>query len=197
MHIVPQTVWKTNGYKLIWSSQESYLFINSSLLSTVMGWVWLFRCCEVEAVTISVHEWTWFTPLHLSLGHPGLTQLLRFWMLSWQESKPQPPDFLFPGFCSELSRAFSEFSWVLLISVLLKWVLRVLSHVFGDGDSDEEMKELKPWAVHSPSLLLEAALNQGRHNMWEACLKNLQKEPVYTNLSLLNSFSSSLYSLIL
>lgn len=165
MHIVPQTVWKTNGYKLIWSSQQSYSFINSSLGSTVMGWVLLFWCCEVEAETICVHEWTWFTPSRLSLGQPGLTQLLRFWMLSWQESKPQPPNFLFPGLCSELSRAYSEFGWVSLIWALLKRVPRATSHVFGDRNSDEEMQELKPWAAHSPSLLLEAALNQGRHNM--------------------------------
>ena len=49
-------------------------------------------------------------------------------------------------------------------------------------------------------LWLEVAPNQGQHrqhNMWETCLKNLLKGAVYTNLSLLSSFTSPLYSLTL
>ena len=197
MQIVPQTVWKTNGYKLILSSQESYLFINSSLVSTVMGWVWLFHCCGVEAVTISVHEWTWFTPLTSLLG---ILVSLSFWDSECSLDKkanhnPQTSSFLVSALNFLDPSVNSGEFYLFEFSSNEYWGCFLM--FWGMGILMRKWRSWLPRAVHSPSLLLEAALNQGRHNMWEACLKNLQKEPVYTNLSLLNSFSSSLYSLIL
>lgn len=132
-----------------------------------------------EKLDLPHHAFSWASWL------PSTLEILIAFLA--KESKPQSSNFFFSGLCSELSRAHSEFSWVLLVSSKV-YVVRAHFYVLGDRDSDEGMKEPKP--VPQSILLLEVALTQERHNLWELVLKIFIKEVICVNFSSLSSFLS-------
>lgn len=98
---------------------------------------------------------SWMNPIHPlrpPFGYPGLTDLLRFWTLSWQgkqTANPKLPLFLRALLWTLLSPQWIQLSFTYLI--LFKRVVRAPFLVLGDWDSDEGMKEPTLQVVHSPS----------------------------------------------